>query len=141
MITKAKVRVKGWFAPEKRALLMRYWLLATLLYDITRATVVSMLFSKHGVSGVVYFVYELCFSAIFGICSLRLAFSIADKDRRKAFAYGILTFISFFAPDAYIVIKGRSIPAGTYLLLALYLSITTLITVRSIYRDAASKRV
>ncbi len=133
-------KFKRLLAPKNRDRLQKWWLLIVISYDALRAYVVSLIFGKHGVSGYHYFLYELVFSVIFSIASFRFITSFIDSKKRKLLLYGILSFISFFAPDLYILIKGDGIPLASYIILAVYLSITTTVTVLGFVKDTKKRK-
>ena len=135
-----KSRVRSLLVPERRQFAGKIWILASVLYDIMRAGVVTLLFSKHGINGWVYFAYEMAFAVLFGVASFRLTIALVDHQVNKALLYGLLTFLTFFAPDAYIVIAGNGIPTSTYILLALYLSASTSVALVELFNKVRKKR-
>ena len=133
-------KLKHLLVPDQRRKLARYWIFICLAYDVLRATLVSILFRRNGISGWVYFAIELIFSVAFSFSSFRLITAIIDKRHRHIFLYSVLTFASFFAPDLYIVIVGHHIKKRTFFILGIYLLTTTIFTLLTIAKDIKHKR-
>ena len=127
-------------APERRNFVGKIWIIGSVLYDVVRAVIVTLLFSKHGINGWVYFAYEMTFAVVFGIASFRLTVALVDHQVNKVRLYGLLTFLTFFAPDAYIVIAGYGIPTSTYILLGLYLAVSTSVALVELFNKVRRKR-
>lgn len=133
-------RLRKIFDPKRRSQIFVLWLSGVIVYDGIRAIIVNHFFSKHGLNGWDYFVFELVFSVFFAWTSFQLVLSAVDNKPNRAWAFGALTLLFFFAPDAYIVIVGNGTPTTLYIGLALYLSVTTFITIRALKQDIHSKR-
>lgn len=138
MLTSSKIN--KFFAPKNRSTLFIIWLCSVIAYDGARAIVINHFFSRHGVNGWDYFVFELIISIFFAWASFQLIVSIVDSRPKKSLVFGVLTTIAFFAPDAYIVFVGRGAPTTLYAGLALYLSVTTVFTIKSLHKDVHNKR-
>jgi len=135
-----KSRAKAAVAPDRRKLTGKIWLGVSVFYDLIRASIVTLLFSEYGVNGWVYLAYSLIFSVIFGIVSFRFVIAAVDKNVRNAWLYGSLTALTFFAPDAYIIIVGKGVPTSTYVLLALYLTASTSLMIVELTKKVRSRR-
>lgn len=135
-----RLRLQKYLTPEKRKHLSKFWFVGTIAYDAVRALIVSKTFSKYGINGFAYFGFELFVSIFFSISSLKLVLSLVDGNRKKSIIFAVLTGFFFFAPDLYIIFAGEHIPAGTFLILGIYLSITFTISILIIINDVRKKR-
>lgn len=118
-------RLKKLLGPKHRNLVGHIWIGLSILYDLIRAAVVTLVFRKNGLNGVTYFIFSVIFSIIFALTSFQLVLALIDHKSRRSLFFAVASTVSFFAPDAYIFIVGKKITAGTYALLIVYLIITS----------------
>ena len=111
------------------------WFAANIGYDIVRSFVISAVFSKHGVNGWVYLSIALVASAAFSFVSFRLVTSLIDKKHQYIGWYALLTSATFFAPDIYVLLCSRQIPAKVYAILFTYLACTTILAAKSLHTN------
>lgn len=139
MIINSKLRKL--FEPKRRSLTFAIWLAGVIAYDGFRAIVVNYFFSKHGVSGWHYFMFELIFSVIFAWASFQFVLSVVDNRLKSRWIFGILTLLTFFAPDTYIMFVSHKVPLSLYIGLVFYLTFTTLVTIKSLRHDIRNKHM
>ena len=127
-------------SPKNRRLTGALWLLVNLAYELARVTVISRYFSQHGVNSKVYLVFCLVAAVLFGYLTLRLTIKIVEHKTNAAVIFGALSLVSFFAPDAYVVISAHSAPKKLFYFLGVYLTITTIISIYALVRKIKSRR-
>lgn len=133
--------LKNIFNPDKRNMFQTIWLVLVLLYDILRAIIVEILFNDYGVSGILYFIFGVVTSIFFAYASFILVESVVlNKKYSKVIFYGIVTALTFFAPDIFVIVVADTIPLSLVIGLIVYLLITTSVTVVSIVKKIKSKK-
>jgi hypothetical protein len=114
--------------------------LLNLFYEVARAVVVTLLFAEHGVNGIYYLAFCLFFAVFFGLCTFRLVIAFVDGNAKNVAIYAVLTAVTFFAPDTYVVIASKDVPGSLYIALAGYLAVTVSVTVYSLVRKVKKQK-
>lgn len=130
-----KQKLSSLFAHDKRHKTQKLWIALSLAYEILRAIAVNFLFAKHGVNAWAYLGLGIITTIIFSITSFRLVTAYIDKQPTKVLLFSVLSTIFFFAPDIYIFASGENVPKQTYVIFFIYLSITTIFTIKSLVND------
>lgn len=124
------------FAHDRRAKTARVWVVLNVAYDLIRSGIMTLLFHKHGVSGWLYLVITLVFSVPFSYASFRLSIALYEHNAHKALLFGLVTAVSFYAPDTYILIASRRVPSVLYAVFGVYVFMATFIVVRQLIRKS-----
>lgn len=135
-----KYTLKMIFAKENKRLFQIIWLVVVLIYDIFRAFLVEHFFSDYGVSGVKYFIFEIIASIFFSMASFRLVENIIYKRTGMVCIYFVLTAVTFFSPDLYVLIVSDKIPKSLLIGIVGYLSVSTTVTIISMTKKAKAKK-
>jgi hypothetical protein len=107
------------------------WVALTVGYAIGRAIVVGRVFGKHGVNAWVYATIDIATSIPLGIGTARAVGAAIDHRWPLFRRWTIVAAAAFIAPDLYILVAARHVPAHVYAVLGVYLAITTTIALRS----------
>jgi hypothetical protein len=132
-----------WFGVMTRrpARLERCWIVAAVAYGIGRAIIVGSTLGDHGVNPFVYLTIDVATSIPLGIATARLVGAIVDRDLVAARKWALRAAGAFIAPDAYIVVAGRDLPAIVYVVLGAIAAATLALSVRGIRLRVAARRV
>ena len=132
--------LRGLLTKERRNTLGAWWVILNIAYDALRALIINTFFSSHGVNGVYYLAFCLFFSAFFGLFSYKLIIAFVDDQPKLMINYAFISGLAFFAPDIYVVLASHDVPSVLYASLALYLLITSSITVYSLRKNALKQK-
>jgi hypothetical protein len=125
---------------RRRVVLERVWVAATVGYGMARALLVGATLAQYGVNPWGYLVLDLATSIPLGISTARVVCALVDRDMQKARRWAIVAVLTDFAPDIFIVIVGRQMPAIVYVVLAVIAAASVTFGVRSILRKVCATR-
>lgn len=123
---------------RRRVVLERVWILLTVLYGIGRAAVVGAAFGDHGVNPWLYLVIDLVTSVPLGLSTARVIGGLVDHDFVAVRRWAVVAVAAFVAPDLYVLIAGRGIPAIGYGALGCFVAASAAISVLGVRRRAAA---
>jgi hypothetical protein len=112
---------------EARRKGFRIWMLLVLLWSIGRSVVVANVFDKYGLNPRIYFAIDFLSSIPYAYASAQSLLTYIDKKKVQSFSWGLLTVLTFYLPDIYIVAVSKQVPPTTYLGFALILFILSAI--------------
>jgi len=121
-------------SPRARRAIEATWVLLTVGYAVLKAFVVGHTLDKYGVKPWVYGGIDIATSIPLGIATARGVGAAIDHDWPLFRRWGLVAAIAFFAPDVSILIMGRGMPIHVYLGLGTFVTITTLVALRSAWR-------
>lgn len=102
---------------------IRIWLILVLIWSLARSIVVTRFFEQYGLNPALYFVIDFLSSIPYAYASAQTLLAFIDKQRNRALAWGLLTVVTFYLPDLYIVFAAKHVPPTTYLGFVLVLAI------------------
>ena len=106
---------------EARRKGMRIWFALVLAWSLGRSLVVAKVFNKYGLNPRTYFAIDFLSSIPYAYASAQSLLTFIDKKRVQSIAWGLVTIVTFYLPDIYIVAVSKQVPASTYLGFALIL--------------------
>lgn len=132
--------LRGLLIKERRRSLGLWWIFLNIAYDAVRSLIVTTLFARHGVNGLYYLSYCLVFSAFFGYFSFKLILAFVDDKPSKLAFFAVLSGLTFFAPDLYVIVASHDVPKLLYVSLATYLVVTSSVTAYSLRKKALQRK-
>lgn len=117
---------------RRRLVFERLWVLVTLGYGIARALVVGATLSDYGVDPWLYLAIDLATSIPLGIATARLVCALVDRDLARARRWTLVALAMNFAPDVFVLVVGRDMPAIVYVVLGAVAVVSLTFAVRSI---------
>ena len=110
------------------------WYLLVLGWAIIRTFLVKEVFQKNGVNPYIYLIIDLAASVPYAKYTHKLAISYLDKDW-KSFRFALLvSVITFYAPDIYILASARHVPTSIYFGFFLVLAVFSTAAVISVLK-------
>lgn len=94
----------------RRIVIERAWIGVSILYGLFRAYLVWAFLGEYQVNAFVFLAIELTSSALYGLWSGRLVGALIDGDRRAGWRVAPRAFVSYLAPDAYILASAGRLP-------------------------------
>jgi hypothetical protein len=119
---------------RRRQVLEAVWVALTVGYAVGRAFIVGHVFGKHHIDPWVYGTIDVVTSIPLGIATARAVGAAIDHCWTAFRRWTALASVAFFAPDLYIVAMGRGIPIHVYIVLGVYLAITTTVALRAAWK-------
>ena len=107
---------------EARRKGMRIWIALVLVWSLGRSLVVAKVFNKYGLNPRTYFAIDFLSSIPYAYASAQSLLTFIDKKRVQSIAWGLVTIVTFYLPDIYIVAVSKQVPSSTYLGFGLILS-------------------
>jgi len=110
------------------------WYLLVLGWAIIRTFLVKEVFQKNGVNPYIYLIIDLAASVPYAKYTHKLAISYLDKDW-KSFRFALLvSVVTFYAPDIYILVSARHVPTSIYFGFFLVLAVFSTAAVISVLK-------
>jgi hypothetical protein len=100
---------------EARRKGMRIWFALVLAWSLGRSLVVAKVFNKYGLNPRTYFAIDFLSSIPYAYASAQSLLTFIDKKRVQSIAWGLVTIVTFYLPDIYIVAVSKQVPSSTYL--------------------------
>ncbi len=132
-------RIKNYLTPERRKSLSKVWYILTILYFCIHAYVISRIFSKYGLNGIYYFIFEITVAVFYSASSLRLILALVDEQRKRILYFSISTVILYFLPETYLILACDRVPGSTYAVLAIHIALTFSLSIYLIIKDLKRK--
>ncbi len=107
------------------------WFFAVMTWSVIRIIAVSTWLQDYGVDPFHYAMVDLGSSAPYSLASARLLGSLVDGRMRRAASWGVLTVMTFVAPDLYIFTAGRALPWASYVVVGTIATIGAVLAIRS----------
>ena len=102
---------------------IRIWLVLVLTWSLGRSIVVARVFDQYGLNPRIYFAIDFLSSVPYALASAQSLLTYIDKKRAQSALWAILTLVTFYLPDIYIVIASQHVPTFTYFGFAVILTV------------------
>ena len=112
---------------EARRKGIRIWLALVLLWSIGRSIVVARVFDQYGLNPRIYFAIDFLSSVPYALASAQSLLAYIDKKRAQSALWAILTLVTFYLPDVYIIAVSQRVPPSTYVGFSIVLGIFSVI--------------
>ena len=104
---------------RRQLTLSAMWILLVMLWSVARICAVSVWLSEYGISTKIFAAVEISSSLIYGASSAKAVLNHVSKQRRSYLIWGLLAFVSYIAPDAFVFVNSRSMPTIYYVVIVL----------------------
>jgi hypothetical protein len=104
---------------SRQLTLSAMWILLVMLWSVARICAVSVWLSEYGISTKIFAAVEISSSLIYGASSAKAVLNHVSKQRRSYLIWGLLAFVSYIAPDAFVFVNSRSMPTIYYVVIVL----------------------
>jgi len=126
---------------RRRRRLERLWIVGSVAYGALRIVVADRTVRRYGVNIWAFATIELSTSWLYGLSTARVVGALVDRALRTALRWGVLATATFFAPESFIVLTGRDMPAAVYLVIGgLLATVGTFATVSLVRNVRAGRR-
>ncbi|MCX6535272.1 MAG: hypothetical protein NT119_01760 [Actinobacteria bacterium] len=95
------------------------WMVLVLLWSVARICAVSVWLSEYGISTKIFAAIEISSSLIYGASSAKAVSDHVSKQSRSFLIWGLIAFVSYIAPDAFVFVNSRSMPTIYYVVIVL----------------------
>jgi hypothetical protein len=95
---------------RNRRLFERWWIVATILWEVLRTLVVGQTFSKYGVNPYLYFAVCIVIAIPYAKSVVRLIAATIFREWGKFVAWLPLVLLLHFIPDFFIIFTADAIP-------------------------------
>ena len=106
---------------------IRIWLVLVLTWSLGRSIVVARVFDQYGLNPRIYFAIDFLSSVPYALASAQSLLTYIDKKRAQSALWAILTLVTFYLPDVYIIVVSQRVPPSTYLGFSIVLGIFSLV--------------
>jgi hypothetical protein len=120
--------------------LERFWILGNLLYSGFRVLLAWGFLAKHGLSVFWFSVVELVSAVPWAIATSRLTKALVARRWDGTWRWAALATAAFLAPDAYVVLSTHHVPWWVYAVIAGWVSIAAIVSVRKIATAVRERR-
>jgi len=110
------------------------WYFLVLGWALARTFIVNDFFGGHGVNPWIYLVIDLTASVPYARYTHSFVISYLEKDWKKLRIAAVISVLTFYAPDIYILVTARQVPANIYFGFFLILFIFTAVSVAGIIK-------
>ena len=125
----------------RRRILERLWIFATLAYSIGRVILARATVERYGVNIWVFGFIDFGTSGPYGLATARLVTSLIDKNTNAASRWAALAGACFIAPDLYVVASGRDLPPRIYVVLSVWVSLMTALSIGQMRRRIRTNKI
>ena len=109
-------------------------------YAVIRALLIWKVFAKFGVNPYIYLIVDLISAYFYAIYSTNLVEKYLQRNYRLTTKYLLLTIITNFLPDIYILITARSVPEFIFRTFVQIILLLALIAALGIIRDIRNRK-
>lgn len=120
--------------------LKRAWMGVVLGYAVIRATLIWKVFAKYGVNPYIYLAVDFVSAYFYALYSTRLVEEFLRRSYRPTFKYLLLTIITNFLPDIYVLATAKSVPEFIFRTFIQIVLLLGLIAVIGIIREIKTRR-
>ena len=106
---------------------IRIWLVLVLTWSLGRSIVVARVFDQYGLNPRIYFAIDFLSSVPYALASAQSLLTYIDKKRAQSALWAILTLVTFYLPDVYIIVVSQRVPPSTYFGFSIVLGIFSLV--------------
>lgn len=125
---------------RRRRLLERLWILGSVAYGGLRIFIADRTVKRYGVNIWAFAAVELSTSWIYGLSTARVVGALVDRHVRLALKWGVLAAVTFLAPETFIILTGRDMPAIVYVIVLALVSVLGTAAVISLLRRVRAGR-
>lgn len=125
---------------RRRRLLERLWIVGSVAYGGIRIFIADRTVKRYGVNIWAFAGVELGTSWIYGLSTARVVGALVDRHMRLALKWGALAVATFLAPETYIILTGRDMPAIVYVIVLALVSLLGTAAVVSLLRRVRAGR-
>lgn len=110
------------------------WYALVLGWALIRTLIVKGIFEKNGVNPWIYLVIDLAASIPYARYTHRFVISFLEKDWKRLKVALVISVLTFYAPDLYILLSAQEVSTSIYIGFFLVLSIFSAVSAIGIYR-------
>lgn len=123
-----------------RRALERLWILLSVAYGGVRIFVADRTVRRYGVNIPVFATVELVTSFAYGLGTARVVGALVDRRHDLAVRWAPVAFGAFIAPEAFIVVTGRRMPPGVFVVVGIFVLTMGTIALVSLVRKVRAGR-
>ena len=86
-----------------------------MVWSVVRIIFADVFFAKYGINIWVFAAVEAISAPVFARSTAKMAVSLSRHHLRKSVLWGLMTLMSFAAPDIYLLTTGKNLPWLAYL--------------------------
>lgn len=105
------------------------------LYALLRVALAEQFLVKYGLNIYVFAAIEFLSTPIYAIGVTRMVRSLVASRRASAVRWLMVSILGFVAPDAYVVVAARQVPASMYLAVLAWVVLGTILGIRRLRRQ------
>ena len=124
----------------RRRVLERLWIVGSVAYGGLRVFIADRTVKRYGVNIWAFAGVELVTSFIYGLSSARVVGALIDRRADRAVRWGVLTAVSFLAPETFILLTGRRMPTVVYIVIGALLATLGTVAAVSLRRKVRAGR-
>ncbi len=106
-----------------------------MLYALVRIGLAEQFLVKYGLNIFIFATIELLSTPIYAIGASRMVRGLVASRRSSAIRWLMVSILGFVAPDAYVVVAARRVPASLYLAVLAWVVLGTILGVRRVRRQ------
>ena len=125
---------------RRRRILERLWIVGSVAYGGVRIFVADRTVKRYGVNIWGFAAIELSTSWLYGLSTARLVGALVDRRLRPALRWGAVASATFLAPESFIQLTGRRMPAAVYVVIGALLATLGTAAAVSLVRKVRSGR-
>ena len=125
---------------HRRRILERLWIVGSIAYGGLRIFVADRTVRRYGVNIWGFAAVELSTSWLYGLSTARVAGALIDRRFRGAAQWGAVAAATFLAPEGFIVLTGRDMPAVVYVVIGALLATLGTVAAVSLMRKVRTGR-
>ncbi len=110
------------------------WYALVLSWAVIRTLIVKGVFEDNGVNPGIYLAIDLAASVPYARYTHIFVISYLEKDWKKLKAAGVISVLTFYAPDLYILLSAREVPRNIYIGFFIILSVFSAAAINGVLR-------
>ena len=96
--------------------LERAWFIAVVAWSILRVVFADVFFAKYGINIWIFAGVEAVSAPLFAHSTAKMVITLSQHNIRQSIFWGVVTLITFAAPDIYLLTTGKNLPWLAYLI-------------------------
>ena len=120
----------------RRNSLERAWFWAVVAWSVVRVIFADVFFAKYGINIWVFAAVEAISAPVFARSTAKMAVSLSRHHLQNSVLWGLLTLMSFAAPDIYLLTTGKNLPWLAYLVVIGIMVLAATISMIGVRRKA-----
>ena len=125
---------------RRRRILERLWIVGSVAYGGLRIFVADRTVKRYGVNIWGFAAVELSTSWIYGLSTARVVGALIDRRLRPAVRWGAVGAATFLAPESFVLLTGRRMPAAVYIVIGALLATLGTVAAVSLVRKVRRGR-